>query len=145
MAVAATTIQATVLILARDSATAYSASSGLNGYGIPFQVVVVPKEGIALPTLNSTETTGGYGAIVVISEVSYDYGGTTGFQSALTSAQWAVIYQYQVSFGVRIVRLDVYPSPESGTSPMGGCCNDGIEQLISISNTADFPTSGLKV
>jgi hypothetical protein len=132
------------LIFARDTASAYTAYSGLNGYGIPFQVVAVPQAGIALPPLNSSETTGKYGAIVIVSEVSYDYGGTIGFQSAFTAAQWATIYQYQVSFGVRLVRLDVYPSADSGTSAIGGCCDDGVEQLVSISNNAGFPTAGLQ-
>jgi hypothetical protein len=142
--VAATTVQATVLIFGRDSVSAYSAFSGLNGHGIPYQVVVVPQAGITLPTLNTSTTAGNYGAIVILSEISYDYGGTTGFQSALTAAQWATLYQYQVSFGVRMVRLDVYPSADSGTTALGGCCNTGVEQLISISNAAGFPTAGLK-
>lgn len=143
--VAGTSVKSTVLVFARDTASAYSATSGLNGYGIPYQVVAVPQAGITLPALNSSTTAGNYGAIVILSEVSYDYGGTLGFQSALTTAQLATIYQYQVSFGVRLVRIDVYPGPAYGTSAIGGCCNTGVEQLISISNTAAFPTSGLKV
>jgi len=143
-AVAATTVAATVLIFARDSVSAYSAYSGLNGYAIPYQIVVVPQAGITLPTLNSSATAGNYGAIVILSEVSYDYGNVTGFQSALNSTQWAALYQYQVSFGVRMVRLDVYPSPDLGTTAIGGCCNTGVEQLISITNTTGFPTAGLK-
>jgi hypothetical protein len=139
------TVKGTVLILARDTASAYSASSGLNGYGIPYQVVTVPQAGVALPNLQTTATQGNYAAIIVLSEVSYDYGGTLGFQSAITAAQWQTIYTYQVTFGVRLVRLDVFPSPDSGTSAIGGCCNTGVEQLVSISSTTAFPTSGLKL
>ena len=109
------TVGATILIFARDSASGYSAFSGLNGYAIPYQLVVVPQTGITLPVLNSSASVGNYGGIVILSEVSYDYGGTTGFQSALTAAQLATLYQYQVSFGVRMVRLDVFPS--GGKSP----------------------------
>lgn len=137
-------VKATVLVFARDTASAYSATSGLNGYAIPFQVVVVPQAGITLPVLNSSTIAGNYGAIVVVSEVSYDYGGALGFQSAITAAQWATLYQYQVSFGVRMIRLDAFPGPDFGASALGGCCNTGVEQLVSISNTAGFPTSGLK-
>ncbi|KAH8662888.1 hypothetical protein BGZ60DRAFT_380626 [Tricladium varicosporioides] len=139
------TVNSTVLVLARDTASAYSGFSGLNGYGIPYQVVVVPEGGITLPALNSSASVGNFGAIVVLSEVSYEYGGTKGFQSAITASQWAQIYAYQVAFGVRMVRLDVFPSSDSGTSAIGGCCDTGVEQLISISNTTDFPTAGLKV
>jgi hypothetical protein len=142
--VPATSVKSTVLIFARDIASAYSAWSGLNGYAIPYQVVIVPKTGITLPALSSSATAGNYGAIVVLSEVSYDYGGTLGFQSALTAAQWTTLYQYQVSFGVRMVRLDVFPGPDFGATAIGGCCNTGVEQLISISNAAQFPTAGLK-
>ncbi|KAH8802483.1 hypothetical protein F5884DRAFT_683853 [Xylogone sp. PMI_703] len=142
--VAATSVKSTVLVIARDTASAYSGYSGLNGYGIPYETLIVPQAGVALPVLNSSVSIGNYGAIVVLSEVSYDYGGTTGFQSALTAAQWATLYQYQVSFGVRMVRLDVFPGPDFGASALGGCCNDGVEQLVSISSTTQFPTSGMK-
>ncbi|CZR56594.1 related to extracellular serine-rich protein [Phialocephala subalpina] len=142
--VSADTVSSTILIFARDSASAYSAYSGLNAYAIPYQVVIVPQAGIALPVLNSTATTANYGVIVVLSEVSYDYGGTLGFQSALNASQWATLYQYQASFGVRMVRLDVFPSATSGTTSLGGCCDDGVEQYVNITSTAESPTSGLK-
>lgn len=139
----ATTVSSTVLVFARDSASAYSAYSGLNGYAIPYQVVVVPQNGIDLPVLNSTATQGNYGAIVILSEVSYDYG-DAGFTSALDDSQWAALYQYQVSFGVRMVRLDIAPSAETGSAPLGGCCDDGVEQYLNITDTTAFPTAGLK-
>lgn len=137
------TLSSTVLVIARDSASAYSAYSGLNGYGIPYQILLVPQAGAALPVLNSSSMSGNFGAIVILSEVSYNYG-AAGFQSALTTAQWATLFAYQTSFGVRMVRLDVFPSADSGTTALGGCCGTGVEQLVSISNSAAFPTAGLK-
>lgn len=103
----------TVLVLARDAASAVSAYLPLQAYGIPYRVVTVPSTGVTLPALNST-TTGNFGAIVVLSEVSYQY--STGFYSALTAAQWQQLYDYQTAFGVRMVRLDVYPESSFGTS-----------------------------
>lgn len=103
----------TVLVLARDAASAVSVSLPLQAYGIPYQVVTVPSTGATLPALNSSTTAGNYGAIVVLSEVSYQY--STGFYSALTAAQWQQLYDYQTAFGVRMVRLDVYPEPSFGT------------------------------
>jgi hypothetical protein len=140
-----TSIQSTVLIFARDSVSAYSAFSGLNAYGIPYQVVVVPQTGITLPVLNSSATVGNYGAIVILSEVSYNYGGTLGYQSALNATQLAQLYAYQAAFGVRLVRLDSFPSADSGTVAQGGCCNTGQEQNLTISNATAFPTAGLIV
>lgn len=62
-----------------------------------------------------------------------------------------------------MVRLDVFPDSDFGmwnvqnrsfdltvegttTAIAGaGCCNTGVEQLVSISNAAAFPTAGLTV
>jgi hypothetical protein len=140
-----TTVQSTVLIFARDAVSAYSAFSGLNAYGIPYSLVIVPQEGITLPAFNSSATAGNYGAIVILSEVSYNYGDTVGFQSALNATQLAQIYAYQAAFGVRLVRLDSFPSADSGTTALGGCCNTGQEQNVSISNATAFLTAGLNV
>lgn len=141
----ADTINSTALVIATDIVSAYSAYSGLNDHGIPYYVLVVPINGTTLPSLNDSATVGNYGLIVVLSEVSYDYGGTEGYQSALTTAQWTALFNYQVSFGVRMVRLDVYPSADSGTTALGGCCDTGVEQFISISNDAAFTSAGLNV
>jgi hypothetical protein len=117
---ATNTVSNTILVFARDSASGYSGTSGLAGYGIPYQLVIVPQSGITLPTLNSSSTSGNYGGIIVISEVAYDFGTRAGWGSAITAAQWQALYSYQTTFGVRMVRLDVYPGAESGilsTSP----------------------------
>ncbi|KAJ5566100.1 hypothetical protein N7535_007738 [Penicillium sp. DV-2018c] len=135
-------VAADILIIARDAASAKVASSGLNGYGIPFSTLIVPSGGVALPDLNGTAG-GNYGGIVVAQEVSYDYG-ASGYQSALTTDQWNQLYAYQLEYGVRMVQYDVYPGPKYGASALGDCCNDGIEQLISFTDISDFPTSGLK-
>ena len=81
----------------------------------------------------------------MVSEVSYDYGGTIGFQSALTTDQWNAIYAYQLAYGVRLVHIDVYPGPKFGATALGGCCNTGVEQLVSISDTSAFPQAGYNV
>jgi hypothetical protein len=109
-----TSLSSTILILARDSASAFSATSGFDGYGIPYQLVIVPQAGITLPTLNSSATVGNYGGILTLSELAYDY--PTGWASAITADQYASLYAYQVAFGVRMVRLDCYPGPDFGVS-----------------------------
>lgn len=102
----------TILVLARDSTSAYSATSGLQGHGIPYQTVIVPSTGITLPTLNSSLQSGNYGGIIVLSEVSYEYNGS--WASAISTTQWTQLYNYQTDFGVRMVRLDSYPGPDFG-------------------------------
>jgi len=44
-----------------------------------------------------------------------------------------------------MVRLNSYPQSAYGTTTSsGGCCNSGVEQLISISNATGFPTANIK-
>lgn len=62
----AKTVSSQILVFARNAAESTSATSGLNAYGIPFQLILVPSGGITLPTLNST-TVGNYGGIIVMS------------------------------------------------------------------------------
>jgi hypothetical protein len=135
------TVSSTVLILARDFTSAQnSAFLGLQGYGIPYEVVTVPQEGIAnLPVLNSSATHGNYGGIVVVSEVGYNYGAE--YYSALTRRQWTSLWDYQTQFGVRMVRLDVFPTTDFGVSSNGGNSQD---QPVVFTNTTGFSTAGLK-
>ncbi|PWY92704.1 hypothetical protein BO70DRAFT_384159 [Aspergillus heteromorphus CBS 117.55] len=142
--ISAGSIAANILVIARDTASAKVASSGLNAIGIPFTTLVVPQSGASLPALNGTDG-GNFGGIVVASEVSYNYGNATGYQSALTTDQWNQLYAYQLAYGVRMVQYDVYPGPNYGASAVGtGCCATGVEQLLSFSDTSDFATAGLK-
>lgn len=138
------TVANNLLVIASDTAAANIATSGLNAYGIPYTILTVPQSGVSLPTLNSTSG-GNFGGIVVASQVAYDYGGTTGYQSALTTDQWNQLYAYQLTYGVRMVQYDVYPGPNYGATAVGsGCCNTGVEQEISFTDISDFSTSGLK-
>ncbi|KAK3384072.1 hypothetical protein B0T24DRAFT_72677 [Lasiosphaeria ovina] len=142
---AATSVTSTILIFARDASSASSATSGLDGYGIPFQVVLVPQSGVTLPALSSSATQGNYGGIIVLSEVAYSY--STSWASAITAAQWEDLYTYQTSFGIRMVRLDSFPATDLGVTTAAGsdgCCNVGVEQLISITDASAFPTANIK-
>ncbi|KAL4775151.1 hypothetical protein BDW60DRAFT_214510 [Aspergillus nidulans var. acristatus] len=138
------TLANNILVIARDSTQASVASSGLNGYGIPFTTLLVPQAGVELPALNSSSG-GNFGGIVVAGEVSYDYGNDS-WRSALTDDQWNQLYAYQLAYGVRMVQYDVFPGPNFGASSIGngGCCADGVEQLVYFTDTSDFPTAGLK-
>jgi hypothetical protein len=137
------TVDGTVLIIGRNDYDISNAAAGFNAYGIKWQQLIVPSGGAALPTLNSTLEHGNYGGIVVMAEVAYDL--PTGWGSALTTAQWNELYQYQVDFGVRMVRLDVYPTPEFGTTiNIEGCCTAPVTQDVAITDTSLFPTANLK-
>ncbi|EMD87112.1 hypothetical protein COCC4DRAFT_51263 [Bipolaris maydis ATCC 48331] len=139
--VGSATVSSTVLVIARDATSALnSASLGLQGYGIPYETLLVPQAGIAnLPLLNASATNGNYGGIVVVGEVSYNYNDS--YQSALTTAQWNQLYAYQTNFGVRMVRLDVFPTTEFGVVSTGGSLDD---QPVTFTNTSAFPSANLK-
>ncbi|EDU47646.1 hypothetical protein PtrSN002B_008332 [Pyrenophora tritici-repentis] len=139
--VGSATVSSTILIIARDTTSATNgAALGLQGYGIPYEILTVPQAGIAnLPLLNSTVTNGNYGGIITISEVGYNYNDL--YYSALTDAQWSQLYAYQTNFGVRMVRLDVYPTADFGVSPNGGNLND---EPVSFTNMSGFPSANLK-
>ena len=130
-------------MIARDADSARQATSGLNGYGIPFQTLLVPQAGATLPVLNTTSGAN-FGGIIVVSGISYDYGGTEGWHSALTQDQWNQLYAYQIAYRIRMVQYDVYPQPAFGTTPLGSCCDPAVEQLISFTNTTSFTQAGLK-
>lgn len=133
-----------ILVIAKDEGAVRTASSGFNAYGIPFTKLLVPQAGVELPALNGSSG-GNFGGIVVAAEVSYDYGGDKGFQSALTQDQWNQLYAYQLAYGVRMVQYDVFPGPKFGASAVGGgCCEEGVEELMSFTDTSDFSTAGLK-
>ena len=147
-AVGGSSVNSKILILAPEGDVSYSATSGFDAYGIPYQLVTVPQGGVALPTLNSTAKAGNYGGILILSDVSYDYSGD--YHSALTQDQYNTLYAYQVAFGVRMVRLDTYPDDTSGTAAVKasdgseGCCADNVEQLMSFTNTTGFATANFK-
>jgi hypothetical protein len=139
--VGSATVSSTVLIIARDSTAAINgAALGLQGYGIPYEILTVPQAGItSLPLLNSSATYGNYGGIVTISEVGYNY--DSNYYSALTRRQWNDLYAYQTNFGVRMVRLDVFPTTDFGVSSNGGNLND---EPVSITNATGFAAANLK-
>lgn len=114
----ATSVYQNALVLAISSSDAEGATAILDGYGAPYDLIMVPQSGITLPTLETTtpcnEPVGLYGLIVVVSQLAYNYGGSIGYASALNSSQWNTLYAYQVKYGVRMVQLNIYPSAVAG-------------------------------
>jgi hypothetical protein len=140
---AAGDMASTILVLAKTQYAADQATSGLQGYGIPYEVVIVPQTGVTLPPLNTTNK-GNYAGILTMAELSYEY--PTGWASALTAAQWQQMYAYQSEFGARMVRIDVFPGPDYGTTLAtgAGCCASGQEQLVKITDDSTFKTANIK-
>ncbi|CAG9939821.1 unnamed protein product [Clonostachys rosea f. rosea IK726] len=132
------TVDSTVLIIARQETEAKQASDGLLAYGISWVNWIVPSTGATLPVLNSTATHANYGAIIVMDAVSYDYG-TAGWNSAVTTEQWAQIKSYQADFNIRLVRINEYPGATTGTT-----AKTGTPTTVSLTDLSFFPTANLK-
>jgi hypothetical protein len=73
---------------------------------------LVPQEGFVMPTLNSTSSKGKYGAIILVDAASYLY--ASGWASAITQQMWDQIFEYQLHFNARLVRINEYPSTQFG-------------------------------
>lgn len=146
----ANSVYQTALVIATDNDDADQAVTTLQSYGMQYQVLDVPSTGTALPvleTISGSDNVGNFGLFIVISQVSYDYGGTIGWASALNATQWNSLYAYQTKYQVRMIQLNVYPGAIDGTaivpgSDPSGCC-DTEEQMTSLIDTSFIPTAGL--
>ena len=138
---AAVTINSTILVLARDANASYSGTSVLEGYGIPFQAVDLSLPGGGFPQLNSTADAGNFGGIVAVSGRAYS--GGDDWNTVLNDKQWQELYRYQESFGVRLVRLNAWPSADFGVQSTGGAVTTDLP--VAITDAKEFPTANLVV
>jgi hypothetical protein len=136
---AAVTVNSTLLILSRDSSATASGVSVLQGYGIPYQVVDLSLSASGVPQLNSTPDTGNFGGIVAVSATSYQNGDD--WNKALSDKQWQELYSYQEAFGVRMVRLNAWPSADFGVQIVSGAVT--TDQPVAVTNAKDFATANL--
>ncbi|KAL2289730.1 hypothetical protein FJTKL_01057 [Diaporthe vaccinii] len=118
---------------------------GLEGLGISYEVLTFAQAGTPLPTLEQ-DGYGNYAGIVTLKELSYEYNepGRTGWLSALTDAQWTALYDYQVKYGVRMARLDVFPTTQFGANVRAPGGSSAAGQLWSFTNLTGFESSGIK-
>ncbi|KAL3422761.1 hypothetical protein PVAG01_06917 [Phlyctema vagabunda] len=131
----------TALILGLDAVAVNQASYLLDGYAINYESYVIDSDGIVLPALESTRG-GNYGLIVAVSQLQVDK------ISLLTDGQWQSLHNYQATYGVRMIHLNVAPGTEFGTESLGSCCENQGEQTISLiesAATAQFPGAGLRI
>jgi hypothetical protein len=136
----------TALVIATDPTAADEAVSLLQGYGQPTFLLSIPQAGAPLPALETGNTTGNFGLIIIIGLVTYDFGGTTGWASAITADQWNALYAYQLKYSVRMIHLDAFPGSFNGTTVApgpSGCCS-AEDQSVYLLDPSFVPTAGLK-
>jgi hypothetical protein len=98
--VSAISVNSTVLTIGTDTNSTIGITIALKAYGIPYEVYTL-RSNRDLPALNTTATVGKYGGIVMTDE-------------ALGGATLDKIYAYQKAFGVRFVRVNASPGPDTG-------------------------------
>jgi hypothetical protein len=138
---ASVTVNSTILVIARDANASYTGTSVLAGYGIPYQVVNAALPGGGFPQLNSTPDAGNFGGIVAVS--AREYKGGDDWKTALNEKQWQELYRYQEAFGVRMVRLNAWPSTDLGVQVVGDAVKSDLP--VAITNAKDFATANLIV
>ncbi|OAF98821.1 uncharacterized protein CC84DRAFT_1264795 [Paraphaeosphaeria sporulosa] len=137
---AAVTVNSTLLILARDKNATLPGTLVLQGYSIPYQVVDLSLSAAGIPQLNSTPDAGNFGGIVAVS--ARDYKNGDDWKTILNEKQWQEIYKYQEAFGVRLVRLNAWPSADFGVQSSGGVIT--VDQPIAVTDTSSFTTANLR-
>ncbi|KAF4629487.1 hypothetical protein G7Y89_g8665 [Cudoniella acicularis] len=137
---AAVTVNSTILVIARESNATFSGTSLLQGYGIPFSVLDLSQKGATLPTLNTSANAGNYGGIVINS--LRDYSKSDDGHNILSDIQWQQLYAYQAAFGVRMVRLNAFPSAEFGTQSLSDNSVQ-VDQPVSITDVSAFSTANI--
>jgi hypothetical protein len=138
---AAVTLNSTVLVIARDANASYSGTSVLQGYGIPYQVVDISLKGGGFPQLNATPDTGNFGGIVTVSSRAYQ--GGDDWRGVMSDKQWQELYRYQENFGVRMVRLNSWPSSEFGVQVVGDAVTSDLP--VAIADAKEFAAANLVV
>jgi hypothetical protein len=136
---AAVTVNSTLLVLVRDNNATLPGTLVLQGYGIPYQVVDLSVPGAGFPQINSTPDAGKFGGIVAVS--ARDYKNGDDWKTAISDTQWQQLYKYQEAFGVRLVRLNAWPSSDFGVQSSGGAVT--ADQPVAITDTSSFPTANL--
>ncbi|KAL1597716.1 hypothetical protein SLS60_008202 [Paraconiothyrium brasiliense] len=136
---AAVTVDSTLLILVRDKNATLPGTLVLQGYGIPYQVVDLSLPAAGFPQLNSTPDAGNFGGIVAVS--ARDYKNGDDWKTTLSDNQWQELYKYQETFGVRLVRLNAWPSADFGVQSSGGVFT--ADQPVAVTDTSSFPTANL--
>ncbi|KAI8817680.1 uncharacterized protein EV422DRAFT_540498 [Fimicolochytrium jonesii] len=145
------TARQVILILTTTGGDVDYQTKGLDGYGIPYEVAVVPPTGYpnasALPIAFEDAAGNARYSVVMISpgQLPIQVGGV--WQSALTTVQWGLIEAYEAKHKIRRVTFDDSPSPSHGTAAANpaamGCCNTGVTQPIQLALNAELLKSGV--
>ncbi|KAK6352394.1 hypothetical protein TWF730_009221 [Orbilia blumenaviensis] len=151
-ATAKISVNTKALILATDD-SGKAAIGTLNGYGIPYDSIVMGDSGYTLPSLTNSDGSCKYGVIVAFRQL-YNSNSKGSWVSFIGSDQWQKIYDYQVACGVRLIHLGAVPNQwDFACSLVSSSDSTESSSLYSTNHQffldtdvakAEFPTANLK-
>jgi len=131
-----------VLLLSADGTEpSYAAwKVALEREGVPFDVFVATEAPpLTAEALAEGATRARYQAVIVATGELVLYDGA-GYRSALSPAEWAVLSDFERTFGIRRLSAFVYPSPRYGlNSPTFAGDMAGVEASLTPGGEAVFP------
>lgn len=107
-----TSINMKLLVISADGNEPVFAGikSILNQIGVPYDTLVASQTPLTAKTLSDGLGAGRYqGILLTTGNLAYD-AGASGWQSALSQAQWQMLWQYETDFRVRQATLYTYPA-----------------------------------
>ena len=116
----------------------------LNQIGVPHDTLIASQTPLTAQTLSDGLGAGRYqGILLTTGNLAYDAGGGN-WQSALTQAQWQLLWQYEADFRVRQATLYTYPAglPDTyGLTPIDAVSTDTTPVKASLTATGQqvFP------
>jgi hypothetical protein len=124
----------------------------LDQAGVPHDVLIATERQLTSDLLVESDGTGKYQAILLATNnLSYDAGGGS-FESAFSSTEWNLLWQYERTFDVRQVALYTFPGllPESYgivEAVPGGAAPDGytVEATSEGQAVFDYLASGAQI
>eukprot|EP00128_Syssomonas_multiformis_P011258 Colp12_sorted_trinity150504_noHs@18884 len=92
------------------------ATSILQGYGLAYTVMTIPREGVSGALQLESDPTHALYSCIIFTPIVYNYNGV--WQSPLTTDQLAQIDAYERKWSVRRVVFQVFPSASLGVEPV---------------------------
>lgn len=137
-----TSIDMKLLVISADGSEPVFAGikSILDQTGVPYDTLIAsnPATPLTAQMLSDGQGAGRYqGILLATGNLAYDAGGGN-WQSALTLAQWQMLWQYETDFRVRQSTLYTYPSalPDNyGLTPIGAVSTDNTPLKASLTAT----------
>ncbi|KXS21872.1 hypothetical protein M427DRAFT_280755 [Gonapodya prolifera JEL478] len=133
------------LILTNDNGGQDAPEQTFAGYEIPWDTLSIPQTGYSgnLPLFN-TDGSPKYSLIVLTSTSLQYLNSSSGlYVSPLTTSQWSYLESYELTYSVRRVVLNDFPTSSEGTVSLGGTSEvQNVAVVADFANLAHMKSTG---